>query len=357
MKKFIIGDDMLFLHNDSNNVTNKYDRNLVNYNILNRHIESIKNIINKDIKIIIITVPDKIEIYPEKLKKPLKKSFSDLIYVHMQKNLEKNENVYVFNLKEFLLNNRTTTNLYWNLDTHYTYETTFIIFMELINKINENKIFISRDKIFDKKKKSQCCDLLNMEYGKKMYDELHVLFNKHVYKNKHEEAVMVNHDFNNWVINYFKSQKGIVFLKKYNIYDQNMIEILNNNGGDTNTNYIINKIDYVKNIHIGGDFEKIYSFGKIINKPYYMDGVNIVNKFKDYCCNFFVYTKLKNEYTNCIEKKILFVGDSYASMGLIHMFSLYVREFYFVFSANINFNFVNELNPDIFIFEKASRFI
>lgn len=44
-------------------------------------------------------------------------------------------------------------------------------------------------------------------------------------------------------------------------------------------------------------------------------------------------------------------------MGLIHMFPLYFSEFYFVFSSNINYEFINELNPDLVIFEKASRFI
>jgi len=39
------------------------------------------------------------------------------------------------------------------------------------------------------------------------------------------------------------------------------------------------------------------------------------------------------------------------------MFPLYFSEFYFVFSPDINYEFINELNPDLVIFEKASRFI
>jgi len=73
--QYIVGDNMLFLNNDSNKVIQKYDTDMVNYNILNKHIESIKKITNKNLNIFIFTVPDKVEIYPEKLKNPLKNHF------------------------------------------------------------------------------------------------------------------------------------------------------------------------------------------------------------------------------------------------------------------------------------------
>ena len=49
--KYIVGDNMLFLNNDSNKVIQKYDTDMVNYNILNKHIESIKKITNKNLKL------------------------------------------------------------------------------------------------------------------------------------------------------------------------------------------------------------------------------------------------------------------------------------------------------------------
>jgi len=250
---------------------------------------------------------------------------------------------------------KTKTELYWPLDSHYTYETTFCIFKVLISKINKNiEPQIERRHIFSDDEIISPADLLYN--GDHFRQELFKIYNSVVYENKKEGVVMTNHDFNKWKLNFFKSKSGVNFLKRNNLYSSDLIKLIK---GDLSKEYDINRINLRETtLEPTSCFEKLYLFGSIINIPFYEHDISdIIRDFKHYCSGLFIYTKLKINKSVYIDKKLLLIGDSYSSMGLIHMFSLYFREFYFVFSRDINPDFINKVNPDIFIFEKASRFI
>lgn len=355
MSKFLIGKDMLFLYNDSNNVIAKFNHNLVNPPAISQIISSFQNIKCKNN--LVMNIPDKVEIYPENLNFEHKRSFSDLIFDLLTHN--SNGLYQAINIKAFLLDLKRKSDipLYYTCDSHYTLLTAYHIFQFLcdqINKLYSLDIKINKEKLFNDNPIVHT-DLLNPVNYQNYLKDLNNLYQqtgKEYIQSGKTYVINENQKFNQWKLKFLKSKEGSKFMRKYH-NDRKLRKVVRKIVPENDINRIKINHDTINCIDL--DFSFVFGsyFGNTENLP---ERLNFLKGHEKYLGQLlFIHTV--NNKDLIFDKKLLLIGDSYSSIGLKDLFSQYFREFYYIYSGDINPEVVNLINPEVFIFEKASRFL
>jgi len=315
MMKFIVGKKYLFLRNDRNKVFEKYLKDKLTQET---ELETLK-IKNNMIKIncpnkLVMIIPDKYEIYPEDINLLPKRSFTDKI-----NKLLTDKNFNKINVKKELLKLNFLT--YYELDTHYTTETIIHLFNLILKKFNLD-YQIKKEDAIDKSRFIFFTDLLNSEKIKENFSH-QINFKK--------DVIIKDSDFEVWKYHFLRSQEG----KK--LFNNSFDKILDKSQLDHPIHRVLNNENH---------FEKIKYFGSYIDKE---------NKTGNPYFNEFYLESISKNFK--INKKIVLVGDSYLSVGLMDLFCFSFKEVIFIRNRNIDVEIINSYQPDYFLFEKAGRFI
>lgn len=304
---------MLFLTNDRNKIF-EFSTGIQN---ISKKIgqNSFLEIKKEKRKVITMFLPDKSEIYPE-LINGKKYTISDYLF----EKFSILENCININCKNILKSNKDK-NIFYKMDSHCTIEGFSFIIEELEKILLKNNII--KDVIC---KSNYISNDLSLEF------DLINTNNKNIIKDLGFYADNIK------IKNYLLSQEGNNLLEKHH--------------GSKNKDILVSYLKETKYNNVVNKFNKSIKIFNITNKNFYSffpkELFKIKNKFKN-------IIGIKNNNINN-DKTALIFGDSFTGMYLKYIIGYYFKNSYVLFTPNYDREVVNIINPDIIIFEKASRF-